>query len=206
MATRKYNYFDAIEQLMEYSCQAAKYLDSCVSNFSTELLPSQIEEMHKIEHAADEKHHEITNVLFKEFLPPIEREDIIEIAAKTDDITDCIDDVMQHFYLYDVDELIPECKEFSVLIMQCCVSVYSIAKEFHNFRKSSTIRESIVKTHNLESEGDLIYSRAIRRIFTSNVSDKELFTWARIISSLEDCCDYCEHVAGLFEKAIMKNS
>ena len=206
MATHKYNYYNALEQLIEYSCQAAKYLDSCVNNFSIELLPNQIDEMHKIEHAADEKHHEITNVLFKEFLPPIEREDIIEIAAKADDITDCIDDVMQHFYLYNVDELIPECKEFSSLIMQCCDSVHSIAKEFHNFRKSSTIRESIINTHNLESKGDVIYARTIRRIFTTKIPDKELFTWVRIIASLEDCCDYCEHVSGLFEKAMMKNS
>ena len=206
MATHKYNYFDALLQMTDFSCQAAKYLDDVINNFDPALLQNNIVEIHKIEQAADEKRHEIMNTLAKEFLPPIERADIVELASKIDDITDCIDDVMQHFYMYDIKTLLPECKNFSNLILRCCMSVQTIAKEFVNFRKSSTIFKSIVATNDLENEGDRLYSEIMRKIFTSEMSDKGIFIWTRIIASFETCCDYCEETAGLFESAIMKNS
>jgi len=206
MATHKYNYYKALEELMGYACEAAKYLDFVVNNFESSQSQVYIEEIHKIEHAADDKHHEITNTLFKEFLPPIEREDIIELAIKIDDITDDLDDIVQHLYLYNVDKLLPECIDFTKLILECCESVYSIAKEFSNFRKSATIRDSIIKTHHLETEGDKIYAEWMRKVFTSDMSEKEMIVWVRLIARFEDCCDNCEHAAALFQKAVMKNS
>jgi uncharacterized protein Yka (UPF0111/DUF47 family) len=206
MASHKYNYYNALEQMTGFSCQTARYLDRTINNFDTAKLLENIKEMHEIEHAADGKHHEIINVLSKEFLPPIEREDIMELATTIDDITDCIDDVMQHFYLYNISSLHPLCVSFSALILQCCDSVHSIAKEFGNFRKSSTIRQSIIHTQDLESQGDRLYSEMIRDIFTSDLPDKEVFIFTRLASSFEYCCDYCDQTAELFEKAIMKNS
>ena len=163
-------------------------------------------EIHELEHKADEKRHEIMAILAKEFLPPIEREDIAELAMKIDDIIDSIDDVLAHFYIYNVDSLIHECEEFSEIIVLCCESIYNIAKEFEQFRKSSTIHDNIVTTNNLENQGDRLYAEAMHRIFTSDMSVKDVFIWARIITSFEECCDHCEDAAELFESAMMKNS
>ena len=206
MASHKYNYFDALTEMTDFCCQAARYLDNVVKNYDFSILEKNIEQLHEIEHAADEKRHEIMKHLAKEFLPPIEREDIMDLASKIDDVTDSIDDIMQHFYLYGAETLIDECTDFSGLILRCCESIKSIAKEFSNFRKSQTIHGDIIVTNNLESEGDKLYSQAMRRIFASEMSDKETIIWARLIASLEDCCDYCEEVSELFESAIMKNS
>lgn len=202
----KFNYFKALTHMAEFCCQAARYFNEVVDDFDPAQLSKYIEEMHQIEHAADEKRHEIMHSLAKEFLPPIEREDIVEIASKIDDITDCIDDVMQHLYIYNVKKLLPECKDFAKLILQCCESILCVAKEFSGFRKSSTILENIIVANNLESEGDKLYSEIMRKIFTSEMTDKETLIWARIIKAFEDCCDYCEDAAELFESAIMKNS
>lgn len=58
--------------------------------------------MHEIEHSADLEAHEITKRLAKEFITPIEREDILLLVHKIDDITDCIEDVLLHMYMYNV--------------------------------------------------------------------------------------------------------
>ena len=206
MAIHKYNYFDALVQLTGYACEAAVYLDNVVKSFDPSKLMTNIDEMHQIEHKADEKRHELMTQLAKEFLPPIEREDIVELASEIDDITDCIDDIMLHLYIYNVSELLPECREFSELVVQCCESIQKVAQDFVHFRRSSTIHEHIIHTNSLESQGDRLYSVAMRKVFTSDMTDKQVFTWARIITSLEDCCDHCEDASDLFEIAIMKNS
>ena len=206
MASHKYNYFDALAEMTDYAHQAARYFYSVIRDFNPLSLQKKIEELHEIEHAADEKRHEIMKHLVKEFLPPIEREDIIALASKIDDIVDCIDDMMQHFYLYNVQRLLPECADFSDLLLKCCESVQGISKNFSNFRKSSAILESIIQTNNLESEGDRLYATTMRRIFTAEMPDKEIIVWARIVTSFENCYDYCEEAAELFESTMMKNS
>ena len=206
MASHKYNYFDALVQMTEFACEASKYLVEAIQTFDPATLLEKIEVMRRLEHTADEKRHEIMTYLAKEFLPPIEREDIIELTSKIDDIVDSIDEILHHFYLYNVQALLPECLGFSQHIVLCCDSVRRIAIEFHNFRKSSTIRDSIILTNRLESEGDKLYNEAIRKIFTSDFSERQVVVWTRIIASLEDCCDYCEDVSELFDSVIMKNS
>jgi predicted phosphate transport protein (TIGR00153 family) len=206
MAAHKFNYYKAFAEMADFARQAAGFLDDVVNNYDTGQLLARIDEMHHIEHAADRKRHEIMNHLFREFLPPIEREDIVGLASRIDDVIDGMDDVMRHFYLYNIETLLPVCKDFSLLLIKCCESIQNIAKEFGNFRKSTTIRDSIIETNNLESQGDTLYYDAMRSLFTSGMSDKDILVWSKIIESLENCCDYCEDVSELFEMAIMKNS
>jgi len=206
MASRRYDYFAALVELTDMACKTAVYFDNVINSFDFERLPTSIKEIHEIEHAADHKRHEIMENIAKEFLPPIEREDLIDLASTIDDVIDGIDDIMQHLYMYNVKELLPECKDFSKLIIQCCESIKNIAKEFHRFQKSQTIHQNIIITNNLESEGDRLYFSIMRRIFTASMSDLDTFVWARLIRSFEDCCDFCEHTAEKFDTAIMKNS
>ena len=201
-----YNYFNALTQMADYACEVARYFDRAVNDFDPARLPQNIGELHQIEHAADEKRHEIMHNLAKEFLPPIEREDIVDLSSTIDDIIDCVDDLMQHLYLYNVGYLLPECKDFSKLIVECCESVGTIAGEFKNFRKSQTISGSIIHTNKLEGEGDRLYAKMMREIFTSDMPVKDVFIWTRIVTLFEDCCDYCEEASALFESAVIKNS
>jgi len=206
MAGHRYNYFNALIQLTDYSCQAAKYLDSIIGNFDPASIQGDIDEMHKIENAADLKRHEIMHNLAREFLPPIDLGDIVDLANKLDDITDCIDDIAQQLYMCNVESMLPQCKDFSKLIFSCCESVQSIAKELSHLNKSSTIHQSIVLTNSLEGEGDKLFMETMRCLFTSDMPAKEVFIWARIIQLFEDCCNNCEQAAELIESVIMKNS
>ena len=206
MASQKYNYFNALIEMTEFACQAAEFFQATVKSFNKDTIQDKMKEIHAIEHRADEKRHEIMSHLAAEFLPPIEREDIAELAMKIDDIVDSIDDVLAHLYIYDVDALLPECIKFSDVILLCCESIHNIAIEFEHFRKSSTIHDHIIATNQLENQGDSLYAEAMRWIFTSDLSVKEIFIWARIITSFEECCDHSEDAAELFESAMMKNS
>ncbi len=202
----KYNYFDALAQMADYACQASVYFETFVKDFNPTLLVEHINEMHKIEHAADDKRFEIMEKLAHEFLAPIERGDIIDLAAKLDDITDSIDDTMQHLFIYNVKELLPECLEYASLLVKCCTAVHEVAKDFGNFHKSTGIHDKITAVHLLETEGDILYTNIMRNLHVSKMNDKEVFVWTRLITSFEECCDHCEEAAELFESAIMKNS
>ena len=86
--------------------------------------------MHHIENAADGFRHDMTQVLSHEFIAPIEREDIIELAQDLDNVVDAIDDVMRRIYMFNVQTIRPEAKQFSAIITKCCHALLETIEEF----------------------------------------------------------------------------
>ena len=69
-------YFENFISCTDYACQAAHLLAAEMENFDPNNLRRSLDEIHAVEHAADEKKHDLLNVLAKAFMTPIEREDI----------------------------------------------------------------------------------------------------------------------------------
>ena len=70
-------YFEGFVTGMESACRAAEYLETLIEHFDPAKLEEQEEEIHHIEHEADLNKHALMQKLAKEFITPIEREDII---------------------------------------------------------------------------------------------------------------------------------
>lgn len=207
MAVKKNNdYFEMLVELIGYSCKAAYLLDNTISNFRIGQIDDRIKAMHQIEHDADIKKHEMINKLSKEFITPIERIDIIELANEIDNVTDAIEDVLAKIYMFNINVMREEALEFSKLIVKMCNETNGLIKEFRNFRKSSEISKLIININDLEEEGDKIYTKSIKRFYTSIMDPIKFITWKETFEYFERCCDACEHVADRVESVIMKNT
>lgn len=202
----EYNYFDKFVKLSEYCCASAELLDEIIQNFKIGELNTRMKEMHDIEHAADIEGHEIMRKLSVEFITPIEREDIVALIHKIDDVTDSIEDVLLHAYMYNIKSLRSEALEFSKIIVKSCEALKRTLIEFRNFRKSKEIHKCIVEINKLEEEGDAIYIEAIRRLHMMSKDPLEIMSWTEGFNRLEKCCDACEEAVNLVESIIMKNS
>ena len=62
-------YFENFIQAAEHSCNAARYLLQCMEDYHPENIKEMLTEMHKLEHAGDEKKHEMSAALAKAFPP-----------------------------------------------------------------------------------------------------------------------------------------
>ena len=101
-------YFKNFIACADYSCKAAQLLDKAMREFDTDLIVDKLDEMHNVEHAGDEKKHELLNVLAKAFITPIEREDIILLGQNIDEVTDKIEDVLLRMYCNNVKSIRPD--------------------------------------------------------------------------------------------------
>ena len=72
----KNDYFQMILSQMQHTHDAAVLLEGILTDYHVELLPSNRRRMHEIEHSADLLKHDMMENLIREFLPPIEREDL----------------------------------------------------------------------------------------------------------------------------------
>ena len=76
-------YFETFTACLDDACKAAQLLDRSMREFDPAQIKETLDEMHNIEHAADDKKHELLNVLAKAFITPIEREDIILLNTRS---------------------------------------------------------------------------------------------------------------------------
>jgi len=200
------NYFAMLSEQVSYSARAAELLQQIVDNFDPASLQMLLGEMHEIEHSADHANHTLTDHLVREFITPIEREDIAALAAQIDDITDEVEDVLIRIYMFNVQKLRPEMTQFVSLIVQCTAVLREVMAEFEDFRKSKTIKEKIIAINNLEEQGDKLYTSAIRRLFTGDAAADEKLVWTELFDCCERCCDACEHTSEAVGEVIMNNT
>ena len=207
MAKKSDNYyFENFIQCVECGCQAAKMLEENLANFDVSRLSENLDELHKIEHDADKKKHEMMAVLVKAFITPIEREDIILLSQSIDEVTDQIEDVLIRIYINNVHTIRPEALQLTKVIIRCCKVLKEIMEEFANFKKSKTLHGLIIEINALEEEGDRLFIDSMRRLHTEVTDPLEIIAWREIYNFLEKCCDACEHVADAVESVIMKNT
>lgn len=203
---KDFNYFRAFIDLAEGSLKASEMLNTILHDFNVDTLQEKVKEMHEIEHNADVQRHEIMNRLVKEFLPPIEREDIISLADNIDDVVDSVEDVLLGIDMYNVQTIRPEIIKFVEVIMDCCKSMGAALVEFEHFKRSHTLHPAIIEVNRLEEVADQLYMNGVRELYRNTKDPVELMVWTEIYLLLEKCCDSCEKVANDIENIVMKNS
>ena len=204
--TKGNDYFKMLAEMVECSCSAATLLEAILSNFSADDISENLKKIHIIENEGDTKRHAMVENLVKEFITPIEREDIMALTNQVDNVTDTVEDVLIKIYMYNVTEIQEDALKFTRLVTQCCEKLHEVFEEFGNFKKSKTLHSTIVELNRLEEEGDKLYIEAVHKLYTSDIDAKCAAAWTEIYNCLEKVCDTCEHTADMVENTMMKNS
>ena len=199
-------YFDNFIACADYSRKAAQLLDKGMRQFDPAQIGDMIEEMHEVEHAGDEKKHELLNVLAKAFITPIEREDIVLLGRERDGVSDKIEDVRLRMYCNNIKSVRPDALELVAVVIECCDELKEMLEEFPRFKNSKKLHEKIVNINTLEEKADQLFISSMRNLHTTCDDPVMIIVWREIYIYLEKCVDACEHVADTVESVIMKNS
>lgn len=206
MKKEKYNYFEEFIRGTEAIVESAKILDETLRNYSKENLEQNIEKIHKLENEADAILHKMEGELIKDFLPPIDREDISVIARRMDDIEDYIDEAIINFNILNITNIRDEALEFTKLLIEVTESVKDMMNSFGNFKKNNLIKEKIIKINEIEDKADRLFEKSMKTLYSSNNETLEIIKWTNIYNCFENTIDTCEHIADCVEDVIMKNT
>lgn len=199
-------YFDNFAAGTALSKKAAEYLVTCLVNYDPENIEQMMAAMHEIEHQADMNKHEMTATLAKAFVTPIDREDLDMLSHQLDDVTDKIEEVLQMFYMNNIQTVEPAAIEFAKNIVKSCGMLCELMEELENFKRSKLIHKLIIALNDVEEECDKLYLRSMRAL-SVNCKDALLtLAWRDIYEHLEACADACEHVSECVGSVIMKNT
>lgn len=199
-------YFNTFTACAEDACRAAHLLKNVLEDFKPEELEAQLDRLHEIEHSADEKKHDIMDHLAKEFIPPIEREDIVSLSQNIDNVTDKVEDILLRVYMNNVSQIGEDALAMMDVVVQCCEAVRELLQEFADFRRSRNLKKVIIRINDLEEAEDRLFMTSMRKLYTGSKDPIHIIAWREIYIYLERCADACEHVADVVESIVMKNS
>ena len=199
-------YFENFVDAAEMSCQAARYLRECLTNYNYGNIEQMLQNMHTIEHNADGKRHEMAEALARAFVTPLDREDLAAISHHIDSVTDRIEEILQRFYVDRIETMLPCAVEFAAHIEKNCDLMKDIVAELPNFKKPQKLKELIVKMSHEEEQCDKLYLTSTRAIPDQTKDILEILGWREILSKMEKCADACEEVADNIETIVMKNT
>lgn len=206
MAKKNNDYFALLQKQSSCCVEASNLLEEILCKFNAESVNAYRTQMHEVERAADDIHHDILKKLSTEFITPIDREDILHLVQIVDDITDALDEVILDIYMYHVDGIPAKAEELSRIVSRCVKALHEAVAELKNFKKPEKTRQLLMKVNDIEIEADHVYTDALFCLFGSAADGKTLLGTKAIYEGLENCCDLCEHAADVIEQVIIKNT
>ena len=202
----EYCYFNEFINNSGYILTSAEVLKETVQNYSMEKLQENITKVHKLENEADKALHKMRNYLIKDFLPPIDREDIVLIGHRLDDIEDYIDEILINFNILNIEKMRDDVVEFTDLLIECAKSVKDALEDFRNFKKADSVKAKVIAINELEEKADRLYEKVMKKLYTEEKDPIEIIKWTTIYGCLENTTDACERIGDSIEDVIMKNS
>jgi uncharacterized protein len=161
--------------------------------------------LRELEHEADEIAHLLYEELDRNFVTPLDREDLHALTSTLDDVVDVIESTAVRMSIYGLPRLTDPMRELIRIIEE---STREVAKSIHllkDLSKLDEIQVLIVRVNSLENEGDRIYRAEMARIFREVKDPIELIREKEVMNQLERAIDRCEDVMDLIRSVVVKN-
>jgi predicted phosphate transport protein (TIGR00153 family) len=203
LTPRDTTYFDLLAALAQHLVRGSSLLAELLGadRAGREKLA---EEMHDVEHLADDATHSIMRRLNQTFVTPFDREDISSLASALDDCMDEMDEAADLIVLYKVEGL-PDRVSDQVQVLQRCAEL--TAEAMPRLRSMDKLADYWVEVNRLENQADKLHRKLIAQLFDDLAGDPvQLMKLKEIVEVLENAADSFEKVANMVETIALKES
>src|SRR5574344_888821 len=193
---KKANYFyECFYDLGKCAMDCFNTLSAGMKSFTPDMdLLKLKDDVHALEHLADEKKEVYEEQLAKEFITPIDREDIFLLLDAIDDLTDSIDEISYKMYLRNYRALPPKTNMFIDETYKCMEHLLDVLKNINHFTDKDIIYPLIQKVKSDEQQMDHLYETEVHNLYISgNTYDKSRFD-ERIYAYFENITDKCRDI------------
>ena len=185
--------------------KVARRMQDLMDNF--ENVAAKVQEIKELEEFGDQIIHDITHSLHRTFVTPIDREDILELAGRLDDVLDAIDEAAQYTLEYRIEEPTEYARHLCTIIVRCADELEAaVSLLATRGSKLGDILPKAVELNRLENEADQVASRARGDLFNNGFEVTHILKWRDIYDDLEQATDRAEDAADVLEGIVLKHS
>ena len=197
-------FFTLFENMTEVVGKMATQLQLMVNESDEDKRAEISAIIENLEHKNDDFTHNVFTELGRNFITPLDREDIHALATALDDIADYIYATAKKINFYKVNPNDLGIHKLAELVLQGSVE---IKKAVHGLRDMKNLREmteAIVKINSIENQADDVFDMSIDNLFNRENDFKEVIKKREIYQVLEIATDKCEDAANVIESIIIK--
>ena len=162
------------------------------------------DELHKVEHAADEACHSTLRKVNQSFVLPFDREDLYEVASGIDDCIDYMDEAGDNIVLYKPGKLPEEFLAQVEILRFCAKLTYDIMGRLAVIDEGT--RDYWIEINQLENQGDKLYRKMVSVLFEESTDALEVMKVKLVLDAVENAIDAFEELSGRIESIAIKES
>lgn len=197
-------FFAALHKIAENINKASHYAEDFRITSIADLKELSVT-LKKYETDGDQLIHELIQMLNKSFMTPIEREDILELAVRMDDIIDGIEGCIAHFEMFSLTEVDDYMRDFIKFITLSTDEIVKAMGHLLN-RKLLNMRDHAILIKDYERKCDDVLRTSIKQLFLHEKDPIRIIQFKDIYEQLEEVADYCQSVANTMDTIIMRNA
>lgn len=198
---RKSIFFTQFQKHAENTREAALALADLLEHFMD--VERKVGNIQAIEHYGDNLTHEIVRELNGTFVTPLDREDILGLASRLDDVADLANDVAELILIYKIDRVRPAAVRQAKILVAATDELVLMMQRLEGLKD---LQEHWIKLHTFENEGDHVFREAIGELFAAERDAIELVKWKDLFERIEIAIDRCEDIANIVETIKIKHS
>lgn len=203
---KKDYFFESFVELANYAKEAFLILEKGLKDFNASKAEELKNNVHLVEHKADLDKREIEEKLAKEFITPIDREDIFLLLDKIDDITDAIDEISYKLYIRNYDKLPSQINDFVAKSKEAILTMIELLHNMDKISSKNIIDPLTHKILDIEEEVDKLYEDNVRDLYKEeHNSYRELVMNEKVFSYFEYLTDKCRDVTKQIQIIMYKN-
>lgn len=204
LVPREEEFFQLFERMSANMVAGVEILHELIHDFRD--LPEKAAAIEEIEHEGDNLTHDVIRRLNSTFVTPVlfDRQDILALADRLDDVVDFTKAVIDRMHLYKVKTIKSHARELVDILLEC---VRNLHETISRLPKLSPANNSYVEIINrLENDGDRVLKDGLAALFDENCDPVEILKWKELYDYIEEAIDRCEDTVNVIEGSVVKNS
>ncbi len=205
MKKRSNFFYDSFVEQINYAVKAMSILKEGLLNFDGIDTLTLKNNVHEVEHNADIMKHQLEEKLAKEFITPIDREDIFVLYDNIDDLIDAIDEVSYKIYLRNYKSLPNNIELFINKSLDAVNYLKDVLASFKYIDDKKIMDPLLSKVIEIEEEVDKLYEENVHHLYLSELDYKVTTTFEKVYGYFEYITDKCRDVCKTISVIMYKN-
>jgi predicted phosphate transport protein (TIGR00153 family) len=197
-------FFDYFEQATANLLEGARLLQVLLDDYQN--VEEQFAQINEVEHRGDFIVHEVTNLLPRTLITPIDSDDIQRLVSSVDDALDAVHSVSERLQIYKITEIRKPAKRLAHLILESAQELDLAIKGLRDKKEYEHIHERIVQINTLENNGDRVLFDGLSNLVDHREDIFDFIRWKEIYELLEATTDRIEDAGDVIQRVMIANA
>ncbi len=196
-------FYDYFEQASSNLLDGAHLLQKLLDTY--ENVEEQVAQITEIEHRGDFIVHEVTNLLPRTLITPIDGDDIHRLVSAVDDALDAVQAVATRMSIYQIEEVKKPAKRMAHIIVESAQELDAAIHGLRDKKQYGQIKERIVQINTLENNGDRVLQDGLSNLVAHREDIFDFIRWKEIYELLEATTDRIEDAGDVIHRVMIAN-